>query len=174
VNNKTATATASLVAAVPAAVLGYFLVNTFLTKLDQLKSVFLGLYGVTLAACAAIVFLPFAILIFGPKSPRAGAVPKKSKKDEDESTSGKSAPISEDALETAKPELDEEVVEEADDAPISTSTGELEVVEPTPSEDEFAAFDAPFDEEEVESEAIESDEFRFDDEEPPPPKKKKK
>jgi hypothetical protein len=172
VNNKTATATASLVAAVPAAVLGYFLVNTFLTKLDQLKSVFLGLYGVTLAACAAIVFLPFAILIFGPKSPRAGAVPQKKKKDEDESVAEKKKPKSEDSFEIDKPELDEEVVAEAADVPIST--GELEVVEATPSDDEFGAFDEPFDEAEVETEAIDSDEFRFDDEEEPPKKPKKK
>jgi hypothetical protein len=172
VTNKTATATASLVAAVPAAVLGYFLVNTFLTKLGQMTTVFLGLYGVTLAACAAIVFLPFAVLIFGPKSPARGAVLPKKTKDADAATSEKAEPGIEESLEESKSELDAESIEEAAKVPIST--GELEVVEAAPSDDEFGAFDAPFDEEKVATEAIDSDEFRFDDEEEEPPKTKKK
>jgi hypothetical protein len=172
VTNKTATATASLVAAVPAAILGYFLVNTFLTKLGgQMATVFLGLYGVTLAACAAIVFLPFAVLIFGAKSPARGTVPQKKTKGEDEAPSENAEPEVEESFDESKPDLDVTAVEEVADVP--TSTGELEVVEATPSDDEFGAFDAPFDEEEVKTEAIESDEFRFDDEEEPPKKKKK-
>ena len=172
--NKTATATASLVAAVPAAVLGYFLVNTFLTKLDQLTTMkmFLGLYGVTLVACAAIVFLPFAVLIFGPKSPARGKVADEKDKEEGAAPSEKAESEVEESSGKAKPELEEEVVEEAADVPIST--GELEVVEPMPSDDEFGAFDAPLDEEEIETEAMKSDEFKFDDEEEEPPKKKKK
>ena len=67
--NKSATAAASLVAAVPAAALAFFLVQSFLTRLGQLNTMFLGLYGATLAACVGIVFLPFAVLIFGPKAP---------------------------------------------------------------------------------------------------------
>jgi len=172
VTNKTATATASLVAAVPAAVLAYFLVNTFLTKLGQMTTVFLGLYGVTLAACAAIVFLPFAVLIFGPKSPARGTVSQKKAKDEDEVQSEKAEPEVEESFVEGKPEHDAETEKEAADVPIST--GELEIVEATPSDDEFGAFDASFDEEEVETEAMGSDEFRFDDEEEPPKKKKKK
>jgi hypothetical protein len=173
VTNKTATATASLVAAVPAAVLGYFLVNTFLTKLGgQMATVFLGLYGITLAACAAIVFLPFAVLIFGPKSAARGTVSQKKAKDEDEVDSEKAESEVEESFDESKRELEAEAVEEAADVPIST--GELEVVEASPSDDEFGAFDAPFDEKEVETEAVGSDEFRFDDEEEPPKKKKKK
>ena len=55
-----------------------------------------------------------------------------------------------------------------------TSTGELEIVEPTDSEGELDAFDN-FDTGEAETEAFatDEDEFRFDDEEEPPKKKKK-
>ena len=79
--NKTATAAASLVAAVPAAALGFFLVQSFLTGLGRLNTMFLGLYGATLAACVAIVFLPFAVLIFGPKAPARKAADDSGSKD---------------------------------------------------------------------------------------------
>jgi hypothetical protein len=90
VTTKMQTAMATLVAAVPAGVLGCFVVNSFLGGLEHLPTTYQGLYGATLAGCAAMVFLPFAVLIFGPKAPKrekvaAGepAKPSKAKKGED-------------------------------------------------------------------------------------------
>jgi hypothetical protein len=186
VTNKTATATASLVAAVPAALLGYFLVKSFLTGLGQLtnSTMFLGLYGVTLAACAAVVFLPFAVLIFGPKSPaRQPASDESEKEDEKETGAEKgesSAAESFDAesfesgsFEEGTPELDAEVVEEAADVP--TSSGEFEIVEPAASDAALGTLE-DFDSGEAATQAFSTDDdFTFDDEdEPPAPKKKKK
>jgi hypothetical protein len=177
VTNKTATAAASLVAAVPAAALGFFLVQSFLTGLGRLNTAFLGLYGATLAACVAVVFLPFAVLIFGPKAPARKAAPETDSKDVPPEKAPESGefPV-EDEFDKSTPELDAMSVEEGgtegSEAPVST--GELEIVEPTESEAELEAFDE-FDSGEAETgaAAADDDEFRFDDEEEPPKKKKK-
>jgi hypothetical protein len=178
VTNKTATAAASLVAAVPAAALGFFLVQSFLTGLDRLNksTMFLGLYGVTLAACVAVVFLPFAVLIFGPKAPARKAAADGSKDVPPEKAPETGELPVPDEFDKSTPEMDamemEEGGTEGGEAP--TSTGELEIVEPTDSEGELDEFDN-FDTGEAETEpfAADEDEFRFDDEEEPPKKKKK-
>lgn len=173
--NKTATAAASLVAAVPAAALGFFLVQSFLTGLDRLSksTMFLGLYGVTLAACVGIVFLPFAVLIFGPKAPARKAAAADGSKDvpPEKAPETGELPVP-DEFDKSSPELDAMEMEAGAEAP--TSTGELEIVEPTDSEGELDEFDN-FDTGEAETEAFaaDDDEFRFDDEEEPPKKKKK-
>jgi hypothetical protein len=171
VNNKTATAAASAVAALPAAVLGFFLVKTFLTGLGQLTTMFLGLYGVTLAACVAVVFLPFAVLIFGAKSPARKARserPAKGGEPEAKPETGE-APV-EESFEEAAPEMDAEVLEPAEDVPVSS--GELEIVEPTASDADFDAA-VGLDDEMSETAAFDmEDDFTFDDEEPPKKKKK--
>lgn len=175
--NKTATAAASLVAAVPAAALGFFLVQSFLTGLGKLNTMFLGLYGATLAACVGIVFLPFAVLIFGPKAPARKASSADGSKDvpPEKAPETGELPVP-DEFDKSTPELDamemEEGGTEGGEAP--TSTGELEIVEPTGSEGELDEFDN-FDSGEAETEAFaaDEDEFRFDDEEEPPKKKKK-
>jgi hypothetical protein len=173
VTNKTATAAASLVAAVPAAALGFFLVQSFLTILGRLNTMFLGLYGVTLAACVGIVFLPFAILIFGPKAPARKVAAESGSKDvpPEKAPETGELPVP-DEFDKSTPELDAMEMEEGGEAP--TSTGELEIVEPTDSEGELDEFDN-FDTGEAETEAFaaDDDEFRFDDEEEPPKKKKK-
>jgi hypothetical protein len=173
VTNKTATAAASLVAAVPAGVLGFFLIRTFLTGLGQLPTTFIGIYGVTLAACTAVVFLPFAVLIFGAKSPaRQPAADQTKKAEEPKKGAEKEEPSLEESFEDSAPEVEADAVEEGLEKP--TSTGEFEIVEPTPSDDELGAFDG-FDDSEPEMGSSGSDdEFRFDDEEEEPPKKKKK
>jgi hypothetical protein len=176
VTNKTATAAASLVAAVPAAALGFFLVQSFLTSLDRLSksTMFLGLYGVTLAACVAVVFLPFAVLIFGPKVAARKVAADAGSKDipPEKAPETGEMPVP-DEFDKSTPELDAMEMEEEGAAP--TSTGELEIVEPTDSEGELDEFD-DFGSGEAETEAFaaDDDEFRFDDEEPPPTKKKKK
>src|SRR5580700_10269232 len=102
---------------------------SFLNKLDPLQkqgTMYVALYGTTLAACAAVVFLPVAVLIFGPRTAKAGAAPTSVEQpvvDElAESTGDEEAP----ALKTSRKAM---------------STGELEVIEPTPSMDEIMAYD---------------------------------
>jgi hypothetical protein len=178
VTNKSATAAASLVAAVPAAALAFFLVQSFLTRLGQLNTMFLGLYGATLAACVGIVFLPFAVLIFGPKAPtrKAAAADSGSKDAPPEKTAETGELPVRDEFDKSTPELDAMEMEEGgtEGGATPTSTGELEIVEPTQSDAELEAFD-DFDSGEAETEAFaaDEDEFRFDDEEEPPKKKKK-
>jgi hypothetical protein len=180
VSNKTQTAIATLVAAIPASVLGYFVVTSFLGGLEHLPTVYEGLYGATLAGCAAMVFLPFAVLIFGPKAsakkPAADARGKEAaaaKADGSEEAKSDESQT-EVGFEESNPEIEAEAIEEATEAPLST--GELEIVEPTPSDADFDAFDG-FDESSAETEAHGSsadDEFTFDDEDIEPPKNKKK
>jgi hypothetical protein len=146
-SNKNSTALATLVVALPAALLGFFLVNTFLSNLDHLRehgTMYMALYGTTLAACAGMVFLPVAVLIFGPRAPKAAGAPKSG-------TDVKAAPKS---GTVPKPETGEmEAAPSADSvaafdeagerkAGKAMSTGELEVVdEPTPSMEHIAAYD---------------------------------
>jgi len=176
VTNKTQTALASLVAAVPAGVLGYFVVTSFLAGLEHLPTTFQGLYGATLAGCAAIVFLPFAVLIFGQKSPARPkaavgtgkvAAPKGAESGESVVAEG---------FEQSSPEIDAEAIEEEIEAP--ASTGELEIVEPTSSEIDLDSFGS-LDDSEIGSKtesipAADDDDFKFDDEDIEPPKKKKR
>jgi len=163
---------------VPAAALGFFLVQSFLTGLDRLNTMFLGLYGATLAACVGIVFLPFAVLIFGPKAPRRKAAADSGSKDVPPVKTAETGELPvQDEFDKSTPELDAMEMEEGgtEGGAKPTSTGELEIVEPTDSEGELDAFDN-FDSGEAETEAFatDEDEFRFDDEEEPPPTKKKK
>ncbi len=199
-SNKMQTAMATLVAAVPAGALGYFVVNSFLGGLEKLPTTYQGLYGATLAGCVAMVFLPFAVLIFGPKAPKrekvAAAESAKAAKAEKAADSQVV-----DAIEESKPDLAAEGFEEESDRPMST--GELDVVDSTGSESDMDSFGSEDDskteafdaftedssseenirtveeEEEIgaktQSIAIPDDEeFSFDDEIEPPKKKKKK
>jgi hypothetical protein len=163
---------ATLLAAIPAALLGAFLVKTFVGNLEGLrhfKSV-MTLYAVTLAACAAVVFLPFSVLIFGSKS----------RKDQPQSgsTDGSSVLRAKPKDHEADASVDDADMGLGDEAPTAAvSTGELEVVEADSAEmenlDESDAVVEGFDETPQGSSA---DDFLFDDEEPPkkaPPKKKK-
>jgi hypothetical protein len=165
-------ALATLVAAVPAVVLGFFLIGTFWNNLEHLRErgMLVALYGTTLAACAAMVFLPIAVLIFGPRSPKqiagaptSGSVPKAPPTSVDQSVVEESA---------------ESLADEEGAAPAKSSramsTGELQVVEPTPSMDDLAAYDDEAIPPSGEMPVVEMDEdFAFD-EEPAPPKKKGK
>ena len=175
---KNSMALAMIVPAVPAALLGFFLVTSFLRQLDPLQkqgTMYVALYGTTLAACAAVLFLPLAVLIFGPRSPKAPAAPK--------GAADKAAPKSgtvpatgeEDSLADESAEsLGDEEPSTAATAGHGMSTGELEVVEPTPSMDNIAAYDDEVLPPSGEMPAFEEEEFAFDEEEPEPPKKKKK
>jgi hypothetical protein len=174
VTSKTTFALGTLVAAVPAAVLGFFLVGSFLNQLKELQergTMFLALYGTTLAACAAVVFLPLGILIFGPKSRSAakssGAVPKpKSKSIKAATETGEQSAVEESPEPGMSGEFD------AATAGKGGSTGELEIVEATPSMENLAAYDDEAMPPSGEIVAMEDD-FDFDEEPVEPPKKKK-
>jgi hypothetical protein len=197
VTTKMQTAMATLVSAVPAGVLGYFVVNSFLGGLEHLPTTYQGLYGATLAGCAVMVFMPFAVLIFGPKAPKRA--PAESAKAAKKAKGAKAV----DAVEKSTPELAAEGIEEETERPVST--GELEVVEPTASEAEMDSFDGLGDQDESKTDTFDAftdegsseeivrtpeeaeeigaktqsivfpddDEFTFDDEVEPPKKKKK-
>jgi hypothetical protein len=174
VSHKTTTAAATCVAAVPALILGYFLVNTFLTGLGHLEKPFMSLYAATLAACAAIVFLPLGVLIFGPRSPKAPKAeqkpsPQADAKDQAEKDEGEKEPEadaeeiteslgkSSDSVEIARPDM-------GDDETTGT-TGEIEVVEDEPVDDTVAVVDEEFADDELDA--------LDEDEEKKPPKKGK-
>jgi hypothetical protein len=170
-STKNTLALGTLVAAVPAAALGFFLVWSFLKQLDPLQkqgTMYLALYGTTLAACAAMVFLPFGVLIFGPRSARKPEGAPKS------GTPAKAPPTS--AEQAVAEEGSESLVDEESAAPKKSSramsTGELEVVEATPSMEDLAAYDDEAVPPSGEIAAMEED-FSFEDEEPEPPKKTK-
>jgi hypothetical protein len=203
-STKNTLALGSLVAAVPAALLGFFLVMSFLKQLDPLQkqgTMYVALYGTTLAACAAVVFLPVAVLIFGPRTAKAGAAPKSGTipkapptsveqpvvDDLSESTGDEGVPAlktSRKAMSTGEldvieptPSMDEIVA--YDEGPASRSkgmaTGELEVVEATPSMDDLVAYDEEVMPKSGEVPAVDMDEdFAMDEEPPKPPKKKGK
>ena len=179
-------ATASLVAFLPAAALGYSLVSTFLSRLgsDQFSTMLKCLYGATLLGCAGVIFLPFAVLIFGPKAPKAepkpvekGAKPAKKAKDEAESGELESGSESEASFDDSGSEADlGSEAELSDEALVESgeggSTGELEVVEGGMTHDELGAIDASVSDDELK--VPEEDFFTDEDEEPPASKKKKK
>ncbi len=174
---KNSMALAMIVPAVPAALLGFFLVTSFLRQLDPLQkqgTMYVALYGTTLAACAAVVFLPLAVLIFGPRSAKAPAAPKsgpaKAPKSGTVPASGEEESVADESAES----LGDEEPSAAATAGHGMSTGELEVVEPTPSMENIAAYDDEALPPSGEMPAFEEEDFSFDDEMPEPPKKKKK
>jgi hypothetical protein len=204
-STKNTLALGTLVAAVPAALLGFLLVMSFLNKLDPLQkqgTMYVALYGTTLAACAAVVFLPVAVLIFGPRTAKAGAAPKSGTipkapptsvdqpvADElSESTGEEGAPalktsrkaMSTGELEVIEPTPSMDEIVAYDEGPASgsikgMSTGELEVIEATPSMEDLVAYDDEVMPKSGEVPAVDIDEdFAMDDEPVKPPKKKKK
>jgi hypothetical protein len=174
-STKNTMALATLVAAVPAALLGVFLIGSFLNHLDHLRergTMYVALYGTTLAACAAMVFLPAAVLIFGPRSPKRAA-----KSGTDINSPPKSGTVAAAPTSVEQAVMDESLVDDAAHASKGSSkavsTGELEIVEATPSMEDLAAYDDEVMPPSGEVPVIEEEDFLFD-EEPAPPKKKGK
>jgi hypothetical protein len=169
VSTKNKVAATTLVAAIPAGVLVFFLVATFLGKLEALRAhtAIMSLYAVTLAASAAVVFLPFGVLIFGPK----GA--PKDKSSTGSSDGSKSLPEEKAKAEGAEAAAATGLEEEEGEAPMG-STGDLDIVDIDPTFDESEVVDV--EEEHAGGDAVDTfgDDFSFEDEPPPTPKKKKK
>jgi len=55
----------TLIAAVPAAFLGYLCVMAFLLHSDALPAVMMGITGITLLLCVAVIAMPAAVLLKG-------------------------------------------------------------------------------------------------------------
>ncbi len=180
-STKNTLALAALVVALPAALLGFSLVGTFLRELDRLRplgTMYVALYGTTLAACAAVVFLPIGLLIFGPRAAKAGGAPKSGAvKAAPKSGTVAEAPPASGEEAVIDDESSESLADEETAAPKKSSrpmsTGELEIVEATPSMDDLAAYDDEAAPPTGEVRVIEEEDFAFDDE-PEPPKKKGK
>lgn len=73
--SKLSLAGVSLVAAVPAGLVAWLLVDGFLNHFDKMPMALQAVSGLTLLVCALAVLLPPGVLVFGPKA-AAGAVEK--------------------------------------------------------------------------------------------------
>jgi hypothetical protein len=71
----------TLIAAIPAAFLGYLCVMAFLLHSDALPPIMMGIAGITLLACVAAVAMPAAVLLKG----RSKTLVEPKAKDENES-----------------------------------------------------------------------------------------
>ena len=148
--NKTHLALTSLTAAVPAGVLAFLIVSTFLSdSFDAMGGMLTILAGLTLAIGSVVALMPVGILVFGPKSDK----PKKEKKEskpevvqvKPEGTSGEiivdpeafsdeDIEITESAFDVD--EIDEDEVVLADDDMFEDGSGEFEDFDIEVEEDE--------------------------------------
>lgn len=72
----------TLIAAVPAAFLGYLCVMAFLLHSDALPGVMMGIVGITLLLCVAVIAMPAAVLLKSRGAKTAGEPKAKAKADE--------------------------------------------------------------------------------------------
>jgi len=171
-------AAATLVAAVPAGVLAYLLVGTFLTQLGHLSTTFTVLAAATLLCCAVVVFLPFSMLIFGPRGevapkPAKAVEPKGKKKAKKGEPSGE-VPAASGEIDAVS---DSELMESAIDGPSefgeeptddTFGSGEMPVVEGSMTQDGIGVVDAKLSEADMDAFV---DDLELEEE--PKPKKKK-
>jgi hypothetical protein len=146
VNNKTTVAATTLLAAIPAGVLGALLVITLMTRLGSMPTMFTVLACVTLLACAGVVFLPAAVMIFGPKEEAAPAAALRQAAPAAPAKKGKRSGGEE--AEAADEELgfgDEDALVEA------ASTGDLPVVEGGMTRDDIGAVDVHLSEADIDA-----------------------
>ncbi len=154
-SSKTTLASALLIAALPAAILGYFLVSAFLVSpgLNRLGTSFMVLYAATLLVCAGVVFLPIGVMIFGPK-PAGTATDAAERGDRG----------SEKKPQAAEESFSDELSElESEDRATAASTGELEIVDASLSQGDLEVVDAG----DSEHDAFSDDDFSLDEEAPP-------
>lgn len=65
----------TLIAAIPAAFLGYLCVMAFLLSFDKMPPILMGVAGLTLLLCVGVMAMPAAVLLKG-RSSKAAAAPK--------------------------------------------------------------------------------------------------
>lgn len=125
------TAAASLVAALPAGILATVLVMMFLTHMENLNTGMMAIAGSTLIVAAALLLMPFGILLFSGKA-ATKAAPK--------AAAGGKAADADEAVVTADDELladdDGEINETVEFDPSSVSEADVFDDEPT-DEDVF-------------------------------------
>jgi hypothetical protein len=135
------TAAASLVAAIPAALLASLIVLAFLSHDGSLKGLMPVVAGVTLACAASVALMPFGILVFGGKAKKKAAAVSESQAtptavvDEDESLA------TSDDIETADAEADE-LTEEVEET-VDFDSGQLSDVADTAFDEEDFFDDEP-------------------------------
>ena len=124
----------TLIAAIPAGFLGYLAVMGFLTHSEAMPGILMGVTGITLLMCAAVVVMPIAVLM--RRSPRPA-------EDEPEAD--------------AEPDVDAESIEEP---PSETEFGGHEdaVVDEEFTEEEDSEIYAADEDEDLDFDAFEEDE----------------
>lgn len=151
--NKTSLTAVSLVGAIPAGFLAVVLVMSFLSYADKMSGTLKGLAAGTLALVAVVLLIPAAILVFGAKTKKPGEAAEAEPEAKDEAVA-EGAEVAEEiaegeALEEGEAVAEDEVFEEGEAVEVAEDFGgdeavaDAELVEETPSEDEFV-----FDEEE--------------------------
>lgn len=109
--SKLSLAGVSLVAAVPAGLVAWLLVDGFLNHFDKMPMALQAVSGLTLLVCALAVLLPPGVLVFGPKAAAAGVEKPASRKkgNAGEEEAGGDADLDEVS------DVEEELAEEAGD-----------------------------------------------------------
>ncbi|MBA3314988.1 MAG: hypothetical protein H0T47_17085 [Planctomycetaceae bacterium] len=100
----------TLIAAIPAAFLGYLCVMAFLLNSDKLPPILMGVAGITLLVCVAVIAMPAAVLLKG-RATKAASDPKAGEPVVAETPSGEVAEIEEKPVVAAE---DEDVFVEGD------------------------------------------------------------
>ena len=122
--SKLSLAGVSLVAAIPAGLLAWLLVDGFLNHFDKMPIALQGVAGLTLLVCALAVLLPPGVLVFGPKA--AGTAAPASAKSASKKNKAAEEDLGGDAeleeLDAAGGEIDE--ISPVDD--VSDDLGEVE------------------------------------------------
>lgn len=83
----------TLIAAIPAAFLGYLCVMAFLLHSDALPPILMGIAGITLLLCVAVIAMPAAVLLKGRTAKTIE--PKAEEKIVEETPSGEVAAVEE-------------------------------------------------------------------------------
>ena len=136
----------SLVAAIPAAYLGYVLVMAMLSYSESLSTNSYIVMGLTLLAAATAVLIPFGVMFGGSRKPAPAKVDEKKSTGDDIEAIDDDAEVSDEPSETIAALDDDDAVEEASDFDLADSSEEIVAQE---SDDAFEDFDLDEEEEEV-------------------------
>ncbi len=93
----------TLIAAIPAAFLGYLCVMAFLLSSDKMPPALMGIAGITLLLCVAVIAMPAAVLLKG-RSKTVVVEPKAGEEVVEESPSGQIAEMEEEPIDAAEDE----------------------------------------------------------------------
>lgn len=143
---RTSVAAMSLIAAIPAAILGFVLVMGFFQHSEDMPMMLAVVAGIALLTSAVIALTPVGILVFGGSREKRAAKPSKA------------------AAVAAQPEAEESVPVDKTASDEFASSGDVADEWADSKEQQAAASDAwEVDESEVVVSEAEADEFEFDD-----------